>query len=178
MMFISLGIGTAVAIALIVVVSVLTGGTVTSNNGLPTSALVGHKVAGFSLKGLSSGIEKAPWSHGHPGVLIFFASWCGPCQSEMPKVARWVATHDVGNVIVMGIDAGDIRSAAQSMVTKDHVAFAVASDPYDDVTAGVFKFGQLPETVFVSARGVVKQVYFGAILPKELSAGVAALANA
>ena len=175
MMFVSLGIGTVAAVALIVVMSILTGGSVKSNNGLPTSALVGKKVASYSLSGLVSGTDKAPWASGHPGVLIFFASWCAPCRGEMPKVAKWVSSHNEGNVIVMGIDAGDVRAAAQTFIRKDHVTFPVAFDPYDDVTAGIFKFGQLPETVFVNAHGVVKQVYFGAIPAGQLSKGIIAL---
>ena len=173
MMFVSLGIGAVVAVALI-----LTGGSVKSSNGLPTTALDGTKVASFSLSGLHGGTEKAPWATGHPGVLIFFASWCSPCKAEMPKVAKWVLSHREGNVIVMGIDAGDSRSSAQSFIKKDHVTFPVAFDPNDAVTAGIFKFGQLPETAFVNAKGVVQQVYFGAISTTKLSKGIGALHRA
>ena len=87
MMFISLGIGTAVAVALIVVVSILTGGTVRYTNTPPTNALVGTSVKGFTLAGLNGGRVSAPWVSGHPGVVIFFASWCGPPSSKKLSVA-------------------------------------------------------------------------------------------
>ena len=175
MMFFSLGIGTVIAVALIIVMSILTGGSVTSSNGLPTSALDGTKVASFKLAGLSSGTQKAPWASGHPSVLVFFASWCPPCRGEIPKVAEYLATHSTGDVVVLGIDAGDALSSARSFVKADHVRFPVAFDPNDAVTAGIFKFGQLPETVFLNSKGVVEYIKFGAISVAQLSSRIATL---
>ena len=78
----------------------------------------------------------------------------------------------------MGIDAGDENSAAKAFTKKDHVKFPVAFDPHDDVTAGIFKFGQLPETVFLNAKGVVEYVRFGAISTAELAQRIATLKTA
>src|ERR1039457_6572215 len=85
MMFVSIGIGTVVAVALIVIVSILTGGPVKGNQGFATSNLVGTTVKSFTLSGLNGGEQRAPWASGHPGVLIFFASYCGPCTRKCPK---------------------------------------------------------------------------------------------
>jgi thiol-disulfide isomerase/thioredoxin len=174
-MHISLGIGAVLAVALIVVVSVLTGGKVTSPNGQPTSALVGKDVAAFAAPGLSGGTVRAPWARHRAGVVIFFASWCGPCQREMPEVAAYLRAHRVGPVEVVGVDALDARGSARSFVARDGVTFPVAFDPNGDVTTGVFKFQTVPETVFVSAKGVVQGVYYGAIPTGRLEAGVAQL---
>ena len=173
MMFISLGIGAVVAVALIVVVSILTGGTVNPGQ----NALVGTTVPAFSEAGLTGGVVRAPWARGHPGVVIFFASWCGPCRSEMPEVARYLRTHATGAVTVVGVDALDQRAAAQAFVTKDRVPFRVAFDPNGNVVTGVFGFQTVPETVFVNAKGVVTDVYLGAIPRDRLVRGLRALAG-
>lgn len=175
---VKLALAAVVVTAFVAVVSNLTGGSAKSSNALPVSSLVGKRVVSYSLVGLNGGTEEAPWASGHPAVLIFFASWCGPCHSEMPKVANYVSTHAQGNVVVMGIDATDVRSSAQAFIRRDHVTFPVAFDPNNAVTTGIFKFGQLPETVFVNASGIVKQVYFGAISTGQLSAGITALRRA
>jgi thiol-disulfide isomerase/thioredoxin len=175
MMLVSIGTGTVVAIVLIGVVSYFTGGHVTPNSNGPTSALVGKTVSGFTLPGLHGGHVSAQWKSGHDGVLIFFASWCGPCQKEMPEVAAYLRHHNEGSIEVIGVDAKDQRGAAKNFVAKSGVAFPVAFDPNANVTAGIFNFLTLPETAFVNAKGVVTQVYFGAIPKGELAKGIAAL---
>ena len=75
----------------------------------------------------------------------------------------------------MGIDSNDAQSLAQTFTRNDHVTFPVAFDASNAVTAGIFKFGQIPETVFVDGSGIVKQVYYGAIPVRQLSSGIVAL---
>jgi thiol-disulfide isomerase/thioredoxin len=168
-MMISIGIGIVVAIALIAVVSALTGGKVTSSNGLPTSKLVGQHVKAFTLDGLNGGVVKSPWSEGRASVLVFFASYCDPCKAEMPKIAKYIRTHSPKPVDVVAVDADDKRSFAQAMIKKDEVTFPVAFDPNGVVTTVEFGFPDVPESVLVSAKGVVKRVHFGAI-PKDVLA--------
>jgi peroxiredoxin len=178
MMFVSLGIGVVVAVALIVTVSILTGGAVKNDNGQPTTELVGKTVQGFTLDGLNGGKVRAPWSYGHAGVVIFFASYCGPCHKEMPKVAAYLRAHHESPIVVLAVDADDSRSSGQAMIKKDDMTIPVASDPNGTITTGEFKFETVPETVFVSKKGVVEQVYFGAIPVDRLKAGLAQLRKA
>src|SRR5665213_2993576 len=159
MMLVSIGTGTVVAIVLIGVVSYFTGGHVSTNGNGPTSELVGKTVSSFTLPGLNGGHVSAPWKSGHDGVLIFFASWCGPCQKEMPEVAAYLRHHNEGSVEVVAVDAKDQRGAAKGFVAKSGVIFPVAFDQNANVTAGIFNFLNLPETAFVNSHGVVKQIY-------------------
>lgn len=176
MMFISLGLGALLAIALITVVSLATGGKVTTGDPvLPTSNLTGQHVKAFHLPGLGGGEVSAPWASGHPAVVIVFASYCGPCQGEMPKVAHYLNTHSTGDVRVIGVDASDTTSAGAAFVARSHVRFAVGADPNDTVATTLFGFQSIPDTVFVNARGVVTNVYLGAIPETTLAAGIRSL---
>ncbi len=175
----SVAIGSAAAVVAVVVVSILTGGHVTTNNGEPTSNLVGKSVATFSLSGLKGGTVEAPWKSHHAAVLIFFACWCGPGQGEMPQVASYLRHHNEGSIRVIGVDAVyDSRSAAIKFVKKSGVTFPVAFDASDKVTTGIFQFATVPETAFVTAKGVVSQIYFGAIPKNVLVQGITALRRA
>jgi cytochrome c biogenesis protein CcmG, thiol:disulfide interchange protein DsbE len=180
MALLSLGLGATIALVMILTVSYFTngrtnGGATSTTSPLATTALVGTTLKGFSSPGLFGGTVTSPWTGGHPTVVIFFASWCGPCQGEMPKVATYLRTHHLGGVRVVGVDANDEQSSARSFVTKDKVGFPVAFDANGTVTNGLFQFLTLPETVFLTARGKVTSVYFGAIPPDKLAQGIAAL---
>ncbi len=174
MALLSLGIGAVLAVGLITVVSILTGGKV-SNGSAPTNALVGKKVAAFTLHGLDGGAVDAPWKHGHAGVVIFFASWCGPCQREMPHVAAYLRAHPPVGATVVGVDALDVDANARSFITRTGVPFAVGADHTGAVITSEFGFRTVPETVFVNAHGVVTNVYLGAIPQARLVAGLRAL---
>jgi hypothetical protein len=94
----------------------------------------------------------------------------------MPKVASYLRHHNEGSIRVLGVDANDIsRAAAERFVKKDGVTFPIAWDPNDAVTTGIFKFATIPESAFVNAKGVVTQIYFGAIPKGVLARGIAAL---
>ncbi len=169
------GIGVALAVALIAILSAATGGKAANGGSATKSELVGRHIKSFTLSGLDGGTIHAPWASRHASVLIFFASYCGPCQGEMPKIARYLRTHDPSPVDVLGIDAIDLRSSAQAMVKRDHVYFPVAFDPNGAVTDGDFDFGQIPESVFLNSKGVVESVYYGAIPQNQLERGITTL---
>ncbi len=173
MMFVSIGIGAAVAVALIVVVSLLTGGSVKGNS--PPPALVGTHLTSLSENGLTGGTLAAPWNAHHATVVIFFASWCTPCKQELPALATYLAHHNLGKVSVLGVDVEDSRPAAQATVKKYHLKFSVLFDPSSTVAAGRFKLLGLPDTVFVDAQGVVRAETIGAISTTKFAAGVAQL---
>ena len=166
-------------IALVGIVSALTGGKVSpgQKNSLTSSKLVGHHIHDFSLDGLNGGVITSPWSSGHSSVLVFFASYCGPCKGEMPKIAKYIRTHNLSPIDVVAVDAVDKRSAAQAMIKKDGVTFPVAYDPNGTITTGLFGFEDVPESVFLNARGVVKGVYYGAIPKNVLIAGLKTLTS-
>jgi peroxiredoxin len=165
------GAGAVLLVGAIAIVSEFTDGPVTKN----TTQLVGHHVRDFSLQGLNGGTIKAPWQSGRPSVLVFFASYCVPCQGEMPKIAAYIRHHSPKPVTVLGIDALDVRSSANAMMKKDDVTFPVAFDPNGVVTTGVFGFATIPESVFLNADGVVENVYYGAIPMRQLALGIKSL---
>lgn len=175
MMFISLGIGTVVAVALIVVMSILTGGSVKSKAQASSNALVGKTVASFTLTSLTGGTVKAPYASGHPTVIFFFASWCGPCHTELPRVAKYLASHNEGSIAILGVDEVDAPKSGLSFARSAHVKFPLGNDPSGAVEASIFKFAYLPYTVFVNAKGVVEGVNYGDISLHRLASGIAAI---
>jgi thiol-disulfide isomerase/thioredoxin len=158
-----------------VVVAIGLGIGLFSSLGAPKSAVpaVGQSAPGFSLGRLGGGATIAVPADGggggKPVVLVFFASWCTPCQTEIPAIAA-VYKHQVaaGRVSIIGIDGNDPTSDALAFVHKSGVTFPVAADPQYAVTNGLYYFTGDPDAVFVNGDGTIAHIVRGPVSRTEL----------
>ena len=123
----------------------------------------------FTLTSVKGRATHQPWGHGHPAVLGFFASWCAPCRAELPVVAHYVATHDLGDVRVLGIEGDASVATADAFLRLEGVTFDVVLDPNEVVTAGRFGFAGFPDTAFISSTGVIIRKQIGAISESQFA---------
>lgn len=99
-----------------------------------------------------------------PAVVVFFASWCTPCQSELPVVARTAAALKMAGtrVAFIGIDGNDTLADGRSFVRQSGVTFPVG---WDSTSAVAPRYGLdgYPDTVFVDAAGDVVHTVRGPV---------------
>ena len=108
---------------------------------------------------------------GRPVVVNIWATWCPPCQKELPMLER--AQRDHAEIRFVGIDQGESRARVRNYVQRMHVTYPVLLDPQDIYGAAAgFAF---PTTVFINASGKIVQVHRGALDPTSLRAGIASL---
>jgi thiol-disulfide isomerase/thioredoxin len=170
---VTIGVGVVAAVVLVTVVSIVSGGP--ANGVFPSTALDGTQIGPIDLQSLSVGRIHGPWTTGHPSVVVFFASWCTPCKSELPRVAEWERTHDLGGVHFIGIDSNDELTAGRQMARRSVVLFPSGFDQNGTVTSGTFYLDNLPDTVFIEGDGTVLHVVFGSVSNRQLAVGVAEL---
>jgi thiol-disulfide isomerase/thioredoxin len=86
----------------------------TSNASASTTARVAAAVAEHPLRNLRGGTLSLPSLKGQVVVLNFWASWCGPCRKELPRLATLDAELEKlgGRVVAVSIDA-DVRNAIE-----------------------------------------------------------------
>ncbi len=103
-------------------------------------------------------------------VVNFWASWCGPCKSEMPLLeSAYRAEH--GRVSFLGIDSNDTRNSAVAFLADVHVTYPAASDAHGSVASRYRLFG-LPTTVFISPRGKMLGRHIGQLNATTLKAAL------
>ncbi len=100
----------------------------------------------------------------HPVVLLFFASWCTPCQKELPVVARFVrAQQRAGSPVrYIGVDGNDQPGSGLAFARRSGVTFPAAEDQQESV-AYQLGLAFLPDTVFISAGGQVRHIVEGPV---------------
>ena len=106
---------------------------------------------------------------GHPVIVNFFASWCGPCERETPILASF-ARASAGRAVIIGVDADDNATAARRFVARDRVAYPVGFETTPAVTNayGVSAVG-IPETFFLNSRHRIVKRILGDVTMRELT---------
>lgn len=97
---------------------------------------------------------------GKPVVLVFWATWCGPCNEEMPHLQNYYETKkDVQIVTVNATDTEASIDTVTKYATKKGWDLPILMDETGDIRK---RFGgfTIPTTIFLSANGeIVHEVY-------------------
>ena len=97
---------------------------------------------------------------GKPMIINVWASWCGPCQAEMPSLQRLVGRAG-SQVHVIGISTDDYHDRAEAFVRAFDIRFPNFIDSKLRLEH-MLGAERLPLTVLVDAQGKVLAKHYGA----------------
>lgn len=102
---------------------------------------------------------------GHPILINFWATWCPPCEYEMPGIqAAYEKYKDQGlTVLSVNFTAEDKLNDVKNFVSKYQLTFPVLLDQSGDVTAKMYGMIGLPMSVFISRDGVIRRIEVGGL---------------
>ena len=110
---------------------------------------------------------------GKPIVLNFWASWCGPCQSEMPDFnEKYAELGDEINFVMVNITTGrETMETATAFIDQNGYDFPVF---YDLTSEAAITYGahSLPTSFFINAEGHLIAQAIGAIDSETLQIGI------
>ena len=111
---------------------------------------------------------------GKPIVLNFWASWCGPCKSEMPDFnAKYQELDGTVHFLMINMTDGDRETVetASEFIAQQGYVFPVFYDT-DSMAAYVYQAYSLPTSFFIDAEGNVIAQATGAIDAETLQRGI------
>ncbi|HUL59887.1 MAG TPA: TlpA disulfide reductase family protein [Anaeromyxobacteraceae bacterium] len=162
---------------------------------------VGQPAPAFSLKTLNPEVARSAWialdryvgdEAADPGaklvVISFFASWCVPCQKELPALEQLHRTYADQGLRVLGVDVDREEAgiaAARKLLEAHRVTYPVLSDRFN-LLARRYLGAQAPlPSLFVVRRdGTVARIERGyakdvsAVLLAEIQGGLGLRAQA
>jgi cytochrome c biogenesis protein CcmG, thiol:disulfide interchange protein DsbE len=85
-------------------------------------------------------------------VLNFWASWCRPCKEEAPMLQDAYERYRDEGLVVLGVDAHDLRPDARRFVERYDLTYPIV---HDGPGRSLERFGlaAFPETWWVDRRG-------------------------
>lgn len=121
------------------------------------------------LQSLDGGTSTLDDRRGKPFVVNLWATWCPPCQREMPMMVAEAARSTVPILLVnQGEDAARVRAWLHG---KRLGSAHVHLDPSQSAAVAIGSAG-LPATLFVDSKGIIRELHVGEISHAALLAGL------
>jgi thiol-disulfide isomerase/thioredoxin len=97
---------------------------------------------------------------GHPVLLDFWATWCGPCQMSIPMVQRFYLEHKDQGLVVLGLNVDDDPSGVYPFVKQFQMTYPVlyaGGTPVSDA----YQVEGIPTFIFIDPQGRVVRRFGG-----------------
>lgn len=106
---------------------------------------------------------------GRPVLINFWASWCTPCQAEMPAMQKVYQDYKDEGLEILAINTiyQDDPQAVTSFVQEYGLSFPILLDT-DATAAGQYQVRALPTSFFVDANGIIRDVVVGGPMAEAL----------
>jgi cytochrome c biogenesis protein CcmG/thiol:disulfide interchange protein DsbE len=120
----------------------------------------------FELENIAGGKVKSADLKGKISIIDFWATWCEPCWSEIPKYNKMLTELQGKNVEILGITVEspytDIKPKSEELGIKYTVL--VGNDKIQDAFGGMIGY---PTTFVVTKDWKIYKKYMGALPDKD-----------
>jgi peroxiredoxin len=108
---------------------------------------------------------------GQPVIINFWATWCGPCRTEMVDLQRLYERYGENGLSVVAVNIGEDAATIRNWQTEHGLTYDLVLDPDSAITTAYRLRGQ-PSTYIVSPRGIITQIYYGPVSIGDLSEAI------
>ena len=129
------------------------------------SGLRGEAAPKFTLKNLA-GEDVAVEAKGKPYIINFWATWCPPCQAEIPDLAAFHAAHKDA-VDFYAVNLQEDAAPVQKFMQERKADLPVVLDT-KGAAATLYGVRAIPTTVVVDKEGKIAFRKTGGVTKEEL----------
>ncbi|MFC7060256.1 thiol-disulfide oxidoreductase ResA [Halobacillus seohaensis] len=149
---------------------VLLIGFVLYQNFTKDSGLVnaGDMAPDFKLETLSGETVQLSDYRGQGVFLNVWATYCKPCEEEMPYIENQYQVFKDKGVQVLSVDVGETTVAVQAFVDRKGMTFPVLMDRGENLL-NAYGIGPIPVTFLIDENGQVVDRITAGMTEKEIS---------
>lgn len=112
---------------------------------------------------------------GHPVILNFWATWCGPCRVEMPDLVRVYQEHTEDGLVVIGVNLQENNDQIKAFAEEFGIPFQLAADAGD--VARAYQVRVMPSSYFIDKTGKLSTRWLGILTPSVIEKNLAAISG-
>jgi cytochrome c biogenesis protein CcmG/thiol:disulfide interchange protein DsbE len=157
---------TIIAVIIIIIVAVV-GFVMFGKKGMYEPIVAGKVAPAFELPDLEGNMVSLSRYKGKVIFLNFWATWCKPCEEEMPSMEHLYKRLQGKNFEMVAVSIDSKKpGAVKEFVEKYGITFPVLHDRKGKVKE-LYKTTGVPETFIIDQNGVVAEKVWG---PRDWSA--------
>jgi cytochrome c biogenesis protein CcmG, thiol:disulfide interchange protein DsbE len=121
---------------------------------------VGEMAPDFSRADLTGKPVGLAGYRGKLVLLNFWASWCGPCLTEMPRFSSWQRAYGTQGLQVIGVSMDDDWPPVKRLISRRPVTYPIllGDAKLGEMFGGVLG---LPTSYLIDPRGRIVERYEG-----------------
>ncbi|HEY5140118.1 MAG TPA: TlpA disulfide reductase family protein [Methylococcales bacterium] len=126
----------------------------------------GKQAPNFDLTDVEGKDHKLSNYKGKAVMLVFWATWCGPCRQEIPGLIalRKEFSPDKLAIIAISFEKGDV---VRDFLKQKPVNYTVITAPQDLMSPPFSMVNGIPATFFIDKEGVIRLASEGLVLENE-----------
>jgi peroxiredoxin len=122
--------------------------------------LVGKGAPNFSLRNVEGQDVSLIDFKGKVVLLNFWASWCPPCRTELPRLNALKKSYEGKNFEIVAIATDRSSSPVIDFVKKHNITLPVLLDT-DVKVSRKYKVFSLPTSFLINKRGIMVEKFIG-----------------
>jgi peroxiredoxin len=145
----------------------------------PASPSAAHKSEGaanldLTLKDMNGNAVRLADYKGKVILLNVWATWCGPCELEIPELVETYAKYKSRGVVVLGVSLDDTAEMLRDYAPKKQMNYPLLlmQDDFDEAYGPILG---VPVTFFIGRDGTISRRHFGPVSKEEVERQIKAL---
>ena len=114
----------------------------------------------FTLSSLSGQPGALSEYKGQVVMVNFWATWCGPCQQEMPLLDQMYKKYKPAGFTLIGVNVDKEALPVKELLARKPVTFPVLLDPANQVSKA-YHVNEMPSSVIIDRKGRIRYIHRG-----------------